>query len=51
MTDVDRDWSPTRKPSQFLYDHFRLRRANDLSIRQASIAIDELKAAAIGSDG
>jgi hypothetical protein len=37
--------------SQFLYDHFQLRRANDLSIRQASTAIDALKAAAVGTDG
>jgi hypothetical protein len=37
--------------TQFLFDQFRLRRANDLSIRQASAAIDALKATAIGSDG
>jgi hypothetical protein len=33
--------------SQFLYDHFRLRRANDLSIRQASTAIDALRAVGV----
>jgi hypothetical protein len=37
--------------SQFLFDHFQLQRANGLSIRQASAAIDALKAAAVGSDG
>lgn len=37
--------------SQFLHDRFQLRRANDLSIRQASTAIDALKAVGVGSDG
>jgi hypothetical protein len=37
--------------SQFLYDRFQLRRANDLSIRQASTAIDALKAVGAGTDG
>jgi hypothetical protein len=32
--------------SQFLYERFQLRRANDLSITQASAAIDGLRAAA-----
>jgi hypothetical protein len=36
--------------SQFLYDRFRLRRANDLSIRQASSAIDALRAVGVGAD-
>jgi hypothetical protein len=37
--------------SQFLYDRFQLRRANDLSIKQASTAIDALRAVGVGSDG
>jgi hypothetical protein len=36
--------------SQILYVRFRLRRANDLSITQASAAIDGLKAA-VGTGG
>ena len=32
--------------SQFLYERFQLRRVNDLSITQASAAIDGLRAAA-----
>jgi hypothetical protein len=37
--------------SQFLYQRFQLRRANDLSIKQASTAIDALKAVGVGSHG
>ena len=37
--------------SRFLYDRFQLHRANDLSIKQASTAIDALKAVCVGSDG
>ena len=37
--------------SQFLFDRFQLRRANDLTIRQASTAIDALKAVGVGSAG
>ena len=36
--------------SQFLYDRFRLHRANDLSITQASAAIDGLRSAAESLD-
>jgi hypothetical protein len=34
--------------SQFLYDRFGLRRANDLSIKQASVAIDALNECLFG---
>jgi hypothetical protein len=37
--------------SQFLYNRFQLHRANDLSIKQASSAIDALKAVGVGSHG
>jgi len=37
--------------SQFLFDRFQLRRPNGLSIRQASTAIDALKAVGVGSEG
>jgi hypothetical protein len=37
--------------SQFLYDRFQLHRANDLSIKQASTAIDALKVVGVSSAG
>jgi hypothetical protein len=37
--------------SQFPYERFQIRRANDLSIKQASTAIDALKAVGVGPGG
>jgi hypothetical protein len=37
--------------SRFLYDCFQLHRANDLTIKLASTAIDALKAVGVGSGG
>ena len=37
--------------AQFLRDTFQVRRPEDLSIKQASQAIDDLKSAAVGKGG
>lgn len=37
--------------SEFLYDTFRIRQAEELTIKQASAAIDDLKSATVGPGG